>query len=66
MEALGLPSVPDLADHPALKRREIRLADGQVLRAPLQPGRVAPVTPPDVPGLGQHTEAVAREFRDAG
>jgi len=61
-----LSEVPDLADHPALKRREIRLADGHVLRAPLQPGRVAPVTPPDVPGLGQHTEAVAREFSDAG
>ena len=61
-----LSEVSDLADHPALKRREIRLADGQVLQAPLQPGRTAPSIPPEVPSLGQHTDAVAAEFSDAG
>lgn len=59
-----LSEVADLADHPALKRRSIRLPDGQELKAPLQPGRTASAEVPAVPALGQHTDAIALEFGD--
>ena len=59
-----LSEVADLADHPALKRRSIRLPDGQELKAPLQPGRATSAEVPAVPALGQHTDAIALEFGD--
>lgn len=57
-----LSNVSDLAQHPALKRRTIRLPDGQTLKAPLPAGREQSEAIPEVPGLGQHTEDVIAEF----
>lgn len=57
-----LSAVSDLAQHPALKRRTMRLPDGQNLKAPLPAGRTQSGSVPDVPALGQHTQAVIAEF----
>lgn len=57
-----LSAVSDLAQHPALKRRTMRLPDGQNLTAPLPAGRTQSGSVPDVPALGQHTQAVIAEF----
>lgn len=57
-----LSAVSDLAQHPALKRRAMRLPDGQNLTAPLPAGRTQSGSVPDVPALGQHTQAVIAEF----
>lgn len=61
-----LSGVADLADHPALKRREVRLASGEMISAPLQPGRTSEHQPgAKLPALGEHTDAIAEEFGSA-
>jgi itaconate CoA-transferase len=58
----NLNSVADFAGHPHLRRMSVPTPEGEVLLAP-PPGRAkdaAPARP--VPALGQHTEALRREF----
>lgn len=63
-----LSEVSDLASHPALKRRQLMLETGEVISAPLQPGRNSDDqidrtgSVPKLPALGEHTDAVIEEF----
>ncbi len=53
----------DLSKHPALRRFDTVLPDGQRATMPLPAGRDAAFQAKAVPGLGEHTQAVIEEFR---
>ncbi|MEZ5911021.1 MAG: CaiB/BaiF CoA-transferase family protein [Paracoccaceae bacterium] len=63
----AISSVADLGQHPALRRHVVRASTGTHLHLPAHPVRSgAPVAgPARVPRLGEHTEAVRREFMGA-
>jgi crotonobetainyl-CoA:carnitine CoA-transferase CaiB-like acyl-CoA transferase len=54
-------SVRDLAAHPALRRIDVSLPDGEMFSAPCPAGRNG-LRPAAVPGLGEHTAAIRAEF----
>lgn len=55
-------SVPDLPDHPALRRVQITLPNGDTAEMPRPAGRDADFSPRPVPALGAHTDAIREEF----
>lgn len=59
-----LNELPDILDHPALRLSEIRLPDGQTAKLPAGPALKSWQTDEiaDIPALGQHDEAIRREF----
>ncbi|WP_390913447.1 CoA transferase [Pseudosulfitobacter sp. SM2401] len=52
----------DLGSHPALRRTDVMLPDGQIASMPRPAGRGPDFSPKPVPGLGQHTEFLRKEF----
>ena len=52
----------NLAHHPALRRTTVTLPGGQTATMPRPAGRGSEFAPGPVPGLGQHTNAIRREF----
>ncbi len=54
--------IADLSVHPALRRFDTILPDGQVVEMPRPPGRTDAFQPAPVPGLGEHTDAIIEEF----
>ena len=52
----------DLSTHPALRRVSITLPEGVTAELPRPAGRGSEFSPKAVPGLGQHTGDVRREF----
>ncbi|MFT4014659.1 MAG: CaiB/BaiF CoA-transferase family protein [Paracoccus sp. (in: a-proteobacteria)] len=68
LEAAGVAwgrytEVRDLGAHPALRRVDVALADGQRVALPRPAGRDAGFRPGPVPGLGADTQAIRAEFR---
>jgi crotonobetainyl-CoA:carnitine CoA-transferase CaiB-like acyl-CoA transferase len=57
--------VGELAGHPAMRRVEVTTPEGHTVRIPRPPGRVDLEARP-IPGIGQHTDPVRREFGDSG
>lgn len=55
-------TLADLEMHPALRLMPVTLADGRVVSMPRPAGRGADFAPGPVPGLGEVTEALRREF----
>ncbi len=55
----------ELPKHPALRRFETVLPNGQTALMPRPPGRTGDFRPTPVPELGQHTELVISEFSSA-
>lgn len=67
LEAAGVAwgrytEVRSLGSHPALRRVELDLADGQRISLPRPAGRDADFRPGPVPGLGGNTQAIRAEF----
>ncbi len=61
----GLNNVVDMAQHPALRQRKVSVDDGSVLALPAHPVRWAGLRssmPGLVPKIGQHNEAIRKEF----
>lgn len=54
--------VRDLGSHPALRRTNVTLEDGQVASLPRPAGRTSAFAPGRLPGLGEHTQAIRDEF----
>jgi crotonobetainyl-CoA:carnitine CoA-transferase CaiB-like acyl-CoA transferase len=54
-------SVGDLAAHPALRRINVSLPNGEVFSVPCPAGRKG-LEPTDIPALGAHTAAIRAEF----
>lgn len=54
-------ALPDLPNHPALRRLGVPLADGQTFELPRPAGRARLEARP-VPGLGEHTARIRAEF----
>lgn len=54
----------DLGNHPALRRVEVTLADGQAITLPRPAGRDNSFHPGTVPALGQHSAAIRTEFAE--
>lgn len=52
----------DLGQHPALRRTRVPLPGGHFVDLPRPAGRADDFQPGPVPNLGQHTDAVRREF----
>lgn len=52
----------ELPDHPALRRAEVKLEGGGTASVPRPAGRGPGFGGKALPGLGQHTEAIRREF----
>lgn len=55
-------SVADLSSHPALRRTEVKLANGEVITMPRPAGRGADFATNPIPALGEHTNQVRAEF----
>ena len=55
--------VRDLGRHPALRRTEVVLADGQTVTMPRPAGRDASFRSGSVPAIGEQTDAVRAEFK---
>jgi len=51
-----------LGAHPALRRTEVTLPDGQLASLPRPPGRTSAFSAGAIPALGQHTESIRAEF----
>ena len=70
LEAAGVAwgrytEVRNLGAHPALRRVEVELADGQKVGMPRPAGRDAGFHPGPVPALGEATQAIRAEFSPA-
>jgi len=52
----------NLGDHPALRRTEVTLPDGQVITMPRPAGRQSDFKTGPIPATGEQTDAVRREF----
>ncbi|HEX6956803.1 MAG TPA: CaiB/BaiF CoA-transferase family protein [Ferrovibrio sp.] len=57
-----LSAVSDLPRHPALRRIDVSLPDGTVIRMPCPAGRDSGFKTGPVPALGQQTEQIRAEF----
>lgn len=52
----------DLPGHPALRRVDVAMPDGQIAAMPRPAGRENDFKADPVPGLGEHTDAIIKEF----
>ena len=55
-------TVADLGSHPALRRMNVQLPDGNDVTLPRPAGRTAGFTAGKLPALGEHTEIIRQEF----
>lgn len=55
-------SLPELVDHPALRRTDVTLATGETITMPRPAGRTASFKTGPVPALGEHTDRIKAEF----
>jgi itaconate CoA-transferase len=55
-------SVAELPDHPALRRMNVTLPNGEVVTLPRPAARTSDFETKPVPGLGEHTDAIRSEF----
>ena len=55
----------ELGKHPALRRVDVTLENGGTVSLPRPSGRGSDFAPGRLPGLGEHTEKIRREFKDA-
>lgn len=52
----------DLGVHPALRRTDVTLPNGQIASMPRPAGRTSTFTPARIPDVGEHTAAIMKEF----